>query len=150
MKKFIKQFTGEKMKNKKRNKSLSIATSLNNTQGMTIVEIMIVLTIIASIAGMTGYFVMGALVRANVKQAKIEMNTLEGAVNGYYLNASPHKFPDSLQQLTEGAGAQIEKVKPDPWGNDYVFKKISHKKFEIYSLGPDGQDGTEDDVKTEE
>lgn len=38
----------------------------------------------------------------------------------------------------------------DPWGAPYVYKKTGDNSFEIYSLGPDGKDGTADDMKVEE
>lgn len=139
----------EKTKVKQR-KGLSLATTMNNTKGMTIVEIMIVLTIIASISGMVGFFVMGALDKANVKQARIQIGSLESHVNTFYLNTSPKKFPDSLSQLAEGPSPIVKKVPKDPWGADYIYTKVGKREFKIISLGADGQEGTEDDVKLEE
>jgi general secretion pathway protein G len=36
----------------------------------------------------------------------------------------------------------------DPWGNPYQYKYtgIKEQPFEIWSLGPDGKDGTSDDI----
>ncbi len=134
----------------KQRKGLSLATTMNNTKGMTIVEIMIVLTIIASISGMVGFFVMGALDKANNKQALTEIRNLEGIVNAYYLASSPRKFPDSLAQLAEGPSPLTKKVPKDPWGAEYVYTKVGKREFKITCLGADGQEGTEDDIKNEE
>ncbi len=139
-----------KERKRKQRKGLSLATSINNTKGMTIIEIMIVLTIIASISGMVGYYVMGALDKANNKQALTEIRNLEGIVNSYYLASSPRKFPETLNQLAEGPSPLTKKVPKDPWGNDYVYTKTGKRKFEIYCLGADGQDGTDDDIKNDE
>lgn len=128
----------------------AMARSLSNAHGMTIVELMIVLTIIASIMGVVGFFVFGALDRASTSEARIEINQLSNLVEAYYLSSSPRSLPDNLEQLAEGPSPLTENVPQDPWGNDYVYKKNSNRDFEIYSLGPDGAEGTEDDVFAEE
>lgn len=137
-------------KNKRQQKSLSLATSINNTKGMTIVEIMIVLTIIASISGMVGFFVIGALDKANEKQALTEIRNLEGIVNSFYLASSPRKFPDSLEELTQGSSPLTKKIPKDPWGADYVYTKVGKREFSITCVGKDGQDGTDDDIKSDD
>ncbi|PJB35910.1 MAG: hypothetical protein CO108_24585 [Deltaproteobacteria bacterium CG_4_9_14_3_um_filter_63_12] len=38
----------------------------------------------------------------------------------------------------------------DPWGAPYVYKKTGDNTFEVYSSGPDGQEGTADDMRVEE
>jgi general secretion pathway protein G len=127
-----------------------LARSLAEAKGMTIVELMIVLTIIASIMGVVGFFVFGALDRASTQEARIEINQLGNMVDAYYLSSSPRQLPDSLQDLAEGPQPLTEEVPMDPWGNDYVYKKQSNREFEIYSAGPDGTEGTEDDVFAKE
>lgn len=122
------------------------ARVIASSNGMTIVELMIVLTIIASIMGVVGFFVFGALDTASNKEAKIEIAQLSNMVDAYYLAASPRKLPDSLEDLTKGPAPLTEEVPKDPWGNDYIFKKSSNREYEIYSAGADGQEGTEDDV----
>ena len=124
--------------------------ALADARGMTIVELMIVLTIIASIMGVVGFFVFGALDNAAIQEARIEIGQLSNMCDAYYLSSSPKKLPDSLEQLAEGPAPLTEKVPKDPWGADYVYKKEGPRKFEIYSAGPDGQEGTEDDVHAED
>lgn len=131
-------------------KRADLRRSLAEAKGMTIVELMIVLTIIASIMGVVGFYVFGALDKANISEARIEIGQLTNMVNTYYLSSSPKKFPDSLQDLAEGPSPLTQKVPQDPWGNDYVYKKESGRKFVIYSAGPDGSEGTEDDVYSED
>lgn len=134
----------------KKLRRVRVARALANAQGMTIVELMIVLTIIASIMGVVGFFVFGALDRANIQEARIEANQLSNMVDAYYLSSSPRSLPGSLEDLAKGPSPLTEKVPKDPWGNDYIYKKASNREFEIYSAGPDGSEGTEDDVHAEE
>lgn len=37
----------------------------------------------------------------------------------------------------------------DPWGKPYVYRKTGPRSFEIFSAGPDGQEGTADDVRAD-
>ncbi len=34
----------------------------------------------------------------------------------------------------------------DPWGNGYVYRQTGPSTFEVFSLGPDGIEGTADDI----
>lgn len=117
-------------------------------KGMTLVEIMIVITIMASIMGVVGYYVFGTLNQAKTKNARLGIQKLNGIVESYYLMNSPNKLPESLDELTQGPNPLIkEKSKlNDPWGNRYIYEKKGNQNFEIYSVGPDGSQGTEDDV----
>lgn len=66
-------------------------------------------------------------------------------------------FPTTEQGLqallTEPAGAKrwrgpyIEQLLPDPWGRAYRYiAPGQHGAFDLFSVGPDGQEGTDDDV----
>lgn len=122
------------------------AAHLARPHGMTLVEIMIVVTIMASVAGVVGFFVFGALDRANIRTAQMEVQQLESMVENYYMTTTPNQLPDNLEQLTEGSAPLTEEVPDDPWGNDYVYQRHGDRDFEIYSPGPDGVEGTEEDV----
>ena len=137
----------------RKNRSLrraSMSRSLANTRGMTLVEIMIVLLIITSIMGVVGVYVFGALDKANISESRIEILKLGGIVETYYLTSSPRGFPNTLDDLTKGASPLTKKIPNDPWGNPYIYQKISNREFEIHSAGPDGIEGNADDVHAEE
>lgn len=118
-------------------------------KGMTLVEVLIVLTIMASIMGMVGFFVAGALDNAAIKEASAEVKTLSNAVDTYS-TMNQRKVPDSLEELTKGPAPLIKKIPKDPWGNEYVYRKTGGRNFEIFSMGIDGKEDTEDDVKAAE
>ncbi len=115
-------------------------------RGMTLVEIMIVITIMASIMGVVGFYVFGALDQANAKEAKIEIGNLKQMVNQYYLTSSPHELPSNLEQLTEGPAPITKNIPKDPWGSEYVYRKKGSRNFVIISPGADGEVGTSDDI----
>ncbi len=124
------------------------AAKLKRPHGMTLVEIMIVVTIMASVAGVVGFFVFGALDRANIRTAQMEVGQLEQMVETYYM--TENELPDNLNQLTEGNQPITEDVPEDPWGNDYIYDRHGAQDFEIYSAGPDGVTGTDEDVHADD
>ena len=130
-------------------KVAQIAARVSKPRGMTLVEIMIVITIMASIMGVVGFFVFGALDQANARTTTIEIGQLEGLVNSYYLMNVPHRLPDSLDELTHGDSPLTKEIPLDPWGNEYVYIKHSNRDFSIISPGPDGVVGTDDDIGAE-
>ena len=115
-------------------------------RGMTLVEIMIVITIMASIMGVVGFFVFGTLNRAQSKTAKMGINQLEQIVQTHYMLES--QMPSNLNELTKGDDPLVkdESKLKDPWGKQYIYEHSGGTNFTIYSAGPDGQQGTEDDV----
>ena len=135
------------MLEQKKLRKTSLRRTLAEARGMTIVELMIVLTIIASIMGVVGFYVFGAIDRANVKEAQIEIANLTQMVESYYLTSDPKQFPNELEDLAKGPSKLTEKVPQDPWGQPYIYKKTGTRDFEIYSVGADGVEGNEDDVR---
>ena len=42
----------------------------------------------------------------------------------------------------------IENNTKDPWDHDYVIRERERGKFEVISWGPDGNEGSEDDISS--
>ncbi|RAL22816.1 hypothetical protein DL240_07945 [Lujinxingia litoralis] len=134
---------------KRREAMVRAAANMKSARGMTLVEIMIVITIMASIMGVVGVFVFGAIDRANERTATIEIQQLNQLVNSFYLTTSPNRLPNELEEMTQGAAPLTKDIPSDPWGSPYVYVKNGNRDFEIFSVGPDGSEGTEDDVRPE-
>lgn len=120
--------------------------------GMTLIEIMIVLAIIALVGGVVGVNVFNRLEQANVDTAKTQIRAFQSALANYRRDKG--KYPsegDGLGALLKGGyiadagGQNVSEVPKDPWGRDYLYKVPgpSGKEYEIISLGKDGQDGGE-------
>lgn len=127
-----------------------LATVPLRSAGMTLVEIMIVLTIMAGIAAIVTVNVMGAMENAKIETAQTETGRLRTFIETYYTVHG--ELPDELSDLAEdqnGRRAIVENISPDPWGNDYHYEKTNNGRFQVYSTGPDGQDGTDDDIYPE-
>jgi general secretion pathway protein G len=124
--------------------------AVSHNKGMSLVEVLIVLTIMASIAGVVGVYALGALVDSQKKEARIEAGSLSSMVEQHMmLKGSAVKLPETLEELSDGHPPVTKRVPKDPWGNDYIYHKMSGQEFEVFSAGPDGLEGTEDDVHQE-
>jgi general secretion pathway protein G len=121
--------------------------------GFTLVEILVVITIIGLIMGLVGPRVLGYLSDSKVKTARIQIQGFSAALDLYYLDSG--RYPSAseglaaLVQKPEGAVAwngpylKGTAVPNDPWGRPYVYRVPGRQgAYEIVSLG---QDGREDD-----
>ena len=114
-------------------------------RGLTLVEVLIVLTIMASIMGIVGVVAINALRPASIKETEIQLGKLNQQLQQYQIMHAS-KLPEDLNALvTESYTTHIPK---DGWGQDFIYRKITDKEFALYSLGPDEQEGTADDIYT--
>lgn len=121
---------------------------LQSRRGMTLVEIMVVITIIITLMSVLAVAVLGRLDDANVDMTKIRIGQIEQALQMYAVKHKG-KFPSTSQGL-EAAGKYMPtpgEVPGDAWGNDFqYFSPGTHgnSDYEIVSLGKDGKEGGED------
>ena len=123
--------------------------------GYTLVELLVVITIIGLIVALVGPRVLGYLSSSKVKTAKIQIQGFSRALDLYYLDAG--RYPST----SEGLAALVQRtpsaaawngpylkggvVPEDPWGKPYIYRSPgAHGAFDIVSLGSDGQEGGTD------
>lgn len=131
-------------------RELSRAARLEQA-GMTLIEIMIVLAILALIMGfLVGPRVMTSFKEARIKSAKMEVKDL--AYNAYARWQADHEdetCPSSLEDLKKYTNKAKFK---DPWGSKYVMRCGDNApegvEFGVSSPGPDKKEGTDDDVRS--
>ena len=120
--------------------------------GFTLVEMLVVITIIGMIMALVGPRVLNYLSESRVKAAKIQMQSFGSALDLLYLDTG--RFPTGSEGLTalvrpvsgvsawNGPYVKGGTVPNDPWGNPYVYKQPAEQApYEIRSLGSDGQEG---------
>src|ERR1700690_3502981 len=100
--------------------------------GFTLVEMLVVITIIGLIMGLVGPRVLNYLAESKVKTAKIQIESLSAGGDLYYLDnglyPSQSDGLDALVRRTAGDdawnGPYLKSPKPplDPWGEPYVYK----------------------------
>ena len=107
-------------------------------RGMTLIEIMIVILIMAMIATGVSIAVTQRLESARESDARIGACTIGNAVT-MYMAEHPRKCP-TLEDLKDGY-LDAARGTQDPWDQDYVID-CTNKVPDVYSPGPDGQGGT--------
>jgi general secretion pathway protein G len=120
--------------------------------GFTLVEMLVVITIIGLIMGLIGPRVLNYLSESKVKAAKIQLQSFAGALDLFYLDAG--RFPSAAEGLavlvrrTPGVAAwngpylKGGTVPNDPWNNAYVYRSPGERgPYDIMSYGSDGQEG---------
>ena len=121
-------------------------------RGFTLVEILVVITIIALIMSLVGPRVLNYLTESKVKAAKIQMQSFSSALDLLYLDTG--RYPSSaegLAVLVKPTSAMAGWIGPylkggsvpnDPWGKPYLYRSPTERaKYEIMSYGADGQEG---------
>jgi general secretion pathway protein G len=120
--------------------------------GFTLIEMLVVITIIGLIMALVAPRVLNYLGEAKVKAARIQIESLGSALDLYYLDAG--RYPTS----SEGLAALVARpgnsatwngpylkgaiVPTDPWGNPYIYRAPGeHGPYDIVSYGSDGQQG---------
>ena len=119
----------------------------------TLLEVMLVLVIIAAIAGIAVYNIGGIQNRAFIMTAKNQISQFKSALEQYklYVGSYPsaldalHEAPSDLADPSKYTQVLKDPIAADPWGRPYEYK-LNGAAYELRSLGPDGQSGTDDDV----
>jgi general secretion pathway protein G len=121
-------------------------------RGMSLLEIMVVITLIGLVTAAIGVAVIGQLGEGQSKAARNQAYQIAESIKIYKLNNG--SYPTTGQGLsvlvTPPKGKPIMETMPkDPWGADYIYVIPGQKNpasFDVRSKGNDGQEGTEDDV----
>src|SRR5262245_22947459 len=121
-------------------------------RGFTLVEILVVITIIGLIMALVGPRVLHYLSESKAKAAKIQIESLGSALDLFYLDIG--RYPTSSEGLTalvqrpgnlnawNGPYLKGGAVPGDPWGQAYVYRSPGqHGTYDIISYGADGQEG---------
>ena len=114
-----------------------------------LIEIIIVVTIIALITAFVAPKVLGKSDEAKVELTKSEMNNLLGVIEIFKLQTG--QLPENLTELVEntrqlkGWKQQADSVPVDAWQNELMFERSSSNRygFVIKSYGADGTAGGE-------
>jgi general secretion pathway protein G len=127
--------------------------------GFTMVELMAILIIIGLLATLVVTKVASKIDQAKLVTTKANLKMLHSAVNQFKMDTG--RFPaedvgliELIQQPSdvkvweEGGYLETTELPKDGWGHDFIYELFpeSGKPFVIRSAGPDGQEGTEDDL----
>lgn len=119
-------------------------------RGFTLVELLLVLVILALIAGLVLPGIIGKAESAKAKAASSQISRISMSVESFYLDTG--NTPSSLEELvnepsgvTGWNGPYIKNtLLNDPWGQAYKYAVPGeHGDFDIWSWGADRKEGGE-------
>ena len=132
----------------------AVAARRRRIRGMTLIEILVVLVLIAIVMGIVGGNFLGQGEKAKANAAKIEIGQISQSLDLFKLEIG--RYPstqEGLQALitapagvTNWNGPYWKKgtVPKDPWGNEYKYAAPGTAgPYDITSLGADGKEGGE-------
>jgi general secretion pathway protein G len=114
-------------------------------EGFTLVELMVVISIIAILATIVTVSVLGVRDDANVSAAQAQIVNLKTALTSY--NLAFGRFPtaaeglDALIHNEKRSFLDAQQVPLDPWDKPYIYTSEGPRQFKIISYGADGQPG---------
>ena len=128
-------------------------TAIENERGMTLIEIMIVIAIIAGLMAVLGSSAVSYLNKAKVSETKIQLKELGKALEAYNLACNSYPTTDQgLAALVTNPGAEacpnwgpdpfLKKEPKDAWAKQLIYESDGGN-FEIISLGKDRKEGGE-------
>ena len=120
--------------------------------GFTLVEILVVITIIGLIMALVGPRVLNYLAESKVKAARIQVESFASSLDLFYLDAG--RYPSTSEGLAalaqrpggidawNGPYLRTGLVPNDPCGHAYIYRSPGeHGPYDIISYGSDGQQG---------
>ncbi len=130
-------------------------------RAFTLVEVILVVVIIAMLAGIVLTRLHGHSEKARIAAAKAQISSIKTALGSFEMDCG--RFPTTSEglialvvkpsDLTPAAKWQPymeeSKIPSDPWGWEYLYRCPGSENttgYDLLSPGPDGEEGTEDDI----
>ena len=134
---------------------------LNSRSGFTLLEILLVVVIIGFLVSVAVVKLSGSSAKAKTVATQNQIDSFKTALGVYELDNGV--FPSTEQGLqallTQPSGAALPNwkgpyldppvIRLDPWGRAYTYKYPGVKLpngYDLYSTGPSGVDGNEDNI----
>jgi len=127
--------------------------------GFTLIEVLLVLAILVVLGSLAVGLFTNTQKKANIKAAQAQINLLDTPITEYHLELK--QYPSSLEALIAppadlppgamwgGPYLKDNQVPIDPWGSPYQYAAPGSNNpqgYDLWSLGPDGVEGSEDDI----
>ena len=140
---------------------------VHGRRGFTILELLIVIGILLAIGGLVLVNVLGASEKADEGNTRLQMQAIEQALEQFRVEMK--RWPSEEEGVAvlwsasnleadedqdRWGGPYLKKPAPeDLWGNAWIYRQPSEIEgldYDLISVGPDGEEGTEDDISINE
>ncbi|WP_461831241.1 type II secretion system major pseudopilin GspG [Aquifex sp.] len=126
-------------------------------RGFTLIEVLVVLIILGLIAALIVPKITSRVDETRIKTTKLQLKAIKNALEQFKLDNGFYPTTEQgLKALVEKPTTPpepknwkqyMEKLPKDAWGNDFIYiSPAGSKPYELKSAGPDGVEGTEDDI----
>jgi general secretion pathway protein G len=125
-------------------------------KAFTLIELLLVMVIIAILAGIVIPKYVNRIEGAKINAAKGDLSNIKQALDLFAIDCE--RYPtteEGLNALVTDPGNLpgwqqcLPKLPMDPWGDAYVYRSPgtgTNKDYDLFSCGADKQEGTADDV----
>ncbi len=138
--------------------------------GFTLIEVLLVIGLLLFLGTLAVVSYTKMKASGDIDATKILVQQVETAVNAYHANMN--KYPDNDQKLRalldkptdekeaqnwHGPYLENGQIPTDPWHNEIQYELVEQggegggaatgKPFHVWSYGPDGTNGNEDDIR---
>jgi general secretion pathway protein G len=131
--------------------------NLRLARAFTLVELMLVVTIIGILAALVVPKMVGRSEQARQTAARADIAAFSTALdafevdNGYYPKGSAGlaDLMAAPRDARNWHGPYVKEVSKDPWGNNYIYEcpgRHNPNGYDLSSAGTDGRPNTEDDI----
>ena len=127
-----------------------------NGRGFTLVELLVVVTILGILVAVVGVKVLRHPDRARRVAAKAQITNFKKALEEFFIDTGEYPTnEEGLRALVEKpmdadaasrwSGPYFEKIPKDPWGRDYIYRRpgADGSEFDVICYGKDGVEGGE-------
>lgn len=144
--------------------SIQIASRRQARRGFTLIEVLIAIAIVVALGAVVGVAFFQQRDNADLNITAIQVKSIESGLDMFYLDY--RRYPNEEEGLAvlwdkEQLDPDADEAKwqkyldeplpNDPWGNEWGYRGEDPEygeKYDLWSNGPDGEEDTEDDIKS--
>jgi general secretion pathway protein G len=139
---------------------MNVSRRSRRRRGFTLMEVLLVLVILVMIGSIAVTALSSAQRKAGMDTARAQIESFEQNLDVYRLALNDYPAtsdgldalinpPASADNRWGGPYLDVNQIPLDPWGNPYQYAypgQYNTQKPDIWSMGPDRSEGTDDDV----